>query len=301
MSDRPVVEKRKNQDVEELDDDVESFSDEESDSDSCSSDESIENEKIDQVDTEFEAYPPAPEDQEGIKALLKQLFKKEPVELGQLAEHLINEKKLCLIIKQLIDEEVNEDDEDVFSLSALIELNKLADKPFVQLINKFLIKTAKEQGNKRIAKVLEDANESKALVLNERFINLPPKLGIMSLENLFDEVQNQKLQINYFIFISKLLRAKNESSVKKENHKRSKSISESELIYLNAEDEVFADHALAKYEFKIADDDSDLSVQQNWRSGQKYMPFRRVLLLDQQGLIDSLKSYKENQNNEEAN
>lgn len=287
-----MSDKRKKEIFEDVQAEMESDSDETS---SSSEDESIEDEKIDQIETEFEAYPPLTEDKEGIKALLKQLFKKEPIELGQLTDHLINEKNLCTVVKQLVDEEVEDEDEDVFSLSALIQLNKkeLIDKPFIKLITNFLIRTAKESDNKQIVQILEDTNQTKALVLNERFINLPTKLGVMSLQNLLDEAKNQNLKIDYFIFICKLLKAKDESSsVKKKNHKRSKATDENDLIYLNGEDEVFAKNALEKYEFKIDDDQTDLTVNQNWKSGQQFIPFRKVLLLNQNALNSSLKELK---------
>ena len=229
----------------------------------------------------------------GINALLKQLFKKEPIELGLLTEHLISEKNLCTVVKQLDGDEVDEDDDDVFSLSAFIQLNKNEDKPFIKLINKFLIRTARESGNKRMVQLLEDASQNKMLVLNERFINLPAKLGVMSLQNLLDEAKSRRLEVDYFVFICKLLKAK-ESSVKKENNKRAKSSTdENDMIYLNSEDEVFADNAIEKYEFKITDDNSDLTVNQNWKSGQQFTPYRKVLLLNQTALSISLKKLKE--------
>lgn len=284
-------EKRKNDELENDQMEAEDESNSEEEEDDESSDES--NEEVEQVGVEFEAYSPSPEDREGIQALLKQLFKKEPVELGLLTEHLLNEKSLCTVVKQLIDEVVDEDD-DVFSFSSLIQLNRpdLIDKPFIKLISRFLLRTAKEtNGGKQIAKLLEDRNQHTVLVLNERFINLPPKLGVMSLQNLLDEIKN--LEINYFIFICKLLRSKGEASIRKEHNKRSKATDESGLIYLNGEDEVLAEHALEKYEFKIADDHSDLSVQQNWKSGQQFVPYRKVLLLDRNGLNSSLNKLKE--------
>lgn len=193
-------------------------------------------------------------------------------------------------------EEVDEEDEDVFSLSAFIQLNKNEDKPFIKLINKFLIRTAREKGNKRMVQLIEDAGQNKMLVLNERFINLPAKLGVMSLQNLLDEAKSQRLAIDHFVFICKLLKAKDESAVKKENNKRAKSSTdESGMIYLNGEDEVFANNAVEKYEFKIVDDNSDLTVNQNWKSGQQFIPYRKVLLLDQTALSNSLKQLKESE------
>ena len=292
MSSQPEKRKKK-----EADEDLEDQNEIESDSnEATSSDESIEDdEEMEQVETEFEAYPPLPEDKEGIKALLKQLFKKEPIELGLLADHLIKEKNLCTVVKQLIDDEVDDEDDDVFSLSALIQLNKkeLIDKPFIKLINKFLLKTAKENDCKQIFELLEDENRSKVLILNERFINLPTKLGVMSLANLLEEAKSQNLNLDHFIIISKLLKAKDDQSIKKENNKRSKSIDENGLIYLNGEDELFAINALDKYEFKIADDHTDLTVNQNWKSGQQFIPYRKVILLDENGLNNSLKKLKE--------
>lgn len=196
------------------------------------------------------------------------------------------------MVKQLDGEQVDEEDEDVFSLSAFIQLNKNEDKPFIKLINKFLVRTAREKGNKRMVQLLEDADQNKMLVLNERFINLPTKLGVMSLQNLLDEAKNQQLEIDHFVFICKLLKAKDDSSVKKENNKRART-DESGMIYLNGEDEVFANNALEKYEFKITDDNSDLTVNQNWKSGQQFVPYRKVLLLDRTALTNSLKQLKE--------
>lgn len=189
---------------------------------------------------------------------------------------------------------VDEDDEDVFSLSAFIQLNRNEDKPFIKLINKFLVRTARERGNKRMVQLFEDASQNKMLVLNERFINLPTKLGVMSLQNLLEEAKSQQLNVDHFVFICKLLKAKDDASVKKENNKRAKaSTDESGMIYLNGEDEVFANNALEKYEFQITDDNSDLTVNQNWKSGQQFVPYRKVLLLDRSALINSLKQLQE--------
>lgn len=281
--------KRKKSD-EEIDEKI----DEQMSDDSSSSFESEDDEEMDEaenLEADFEAHEPFPEDQEGIKALLKQLFKKEPIELGQLADHLIKEKFLCTVIKQLTDDEmVEDDDEDVFSLTAFLELNKagLIDKPFIKLIKGFLLRTAKERNNNEIVNLLEDKEKSTVLVLNERFINLPSKVGLMSLQNLLEEARQKELKFDNFIIISKLLKAKDDQAIKKDKNKRSKQVDEHGLIYLNGEDEIFSNNALSKYEFEIADDNSDISVNENWKDGQQYTPYRKVILLNQDALTRSL-------------
>lgn len=293
--------KRKKSSEEYEKNEVEESSDESS-SEEYEDESESENEETDEItNAEFEAFDPLPEDKEGIKALLKQLFKKEPIELGLLTDYLVENNDLCTVLKQLTEDlKVEDDDEDVFSLTTILQLNKkeLADNQSIKLIKNFLIRTARESGNKEIVNLLEDKKQKSALILNERFINLPAKVGLLSLKNLMDELKEKKLEFDNFIIICKLLKAKDEKAFKKHKHKRSKQ-DENGLIFLNGEDSILTENALSKYEFEIADDDSDLSVTQNWKDGQAFTPYRKVILLNQAALTRSLeileKDLNENQ------
>jgi len=119
------------------------------------------------------------------------------------------------------------------------------------------------------------------LIVNERFANLPPKISLPSYQQLINDLKSAKdepksdnktkltLNFDWFIMISKLLKTKPTNSKKADG---------SEVIYVNAEDEIFDELADGSFEYSVANQcDSDVF---DWKDDEKLLePYRKILLL----------------------
>ena len=272
---------------------------------------------LDEFKIDFEAYQPEEEDREGIRCLLKQLFLRENVDILELIEHLIGEKDLCLIVKQLHEEDEEdgekdneeqpkeeEEDLDVYSITALLNLNdqKVNSKPFVPKLLKVFQRQAHECGQQQaIDQVFKNKESKLAFWINERFINLPLRLGLTSLENVLMESDKKKQVFTHHVILSKLLKPKLEQKKKKGKRQKIGQASSSSgienpdsptLIYLNGEDELFAQNAEFGYEYKVGNELVDSSVNANWSTGQNFLPYRKVLILKDDKFRKVLKTLK---------
>ncbi len=137
-----------------------------------------------------------------------------------------------------------------------------------------------------------------ALVVNERFINLPPKISIPCYEQLVEELKStldnkeessSKYAFDNVIMVSKLL---------KERVKGSKAYGNT--IYVNGEDEIFSEKAYASVEYSVAGQcDPDYVVNWGNRGSKDYEdqpimePFRKVMLFSRDAWIEAVKGLKE--------
>lgn len=146
-----------------------------------------------------------------------------------------------------------------------------------------------------------------ALVINERFINLPPKISIPCYEQLVDEVKKEvaktskksakevpfKYDFENVIMVAKLMKEKIKGP-------DGKGITYGDSVYVNGEDEYFSEKAYATFEYSVAHQcDPDCVI--NWgNEGSKdyekqpiMEPFRKIMLFHRDVWFEAVKGLKD--------
>ncbi|VDL86162.1 unnamed protein product [Schistocephalus solidus] len=213
------------------------------------------------VQLELEGFSPQPEDRDGIIQLLNQLFPKNSgLHLGGIADYIISLENVGTIVKNCSEiteadthDADDEDDDIVFSLTTVLTLTKPSISKFSVLtdLKKFLLdlacKSESAASEVNAIKALLDGEASKrcALLLNERFVNLPPSISAKAVEALPAEVQNLKEEErpSDLLILTRALKPENVST----------------LVYIQPEMEIVRQAADASLETKItnASDDGD--------------------------------------------
>nr|CDS33121.1 CDK regulator involved in ribosome export [Hymenolepis microstoma] len=150
------------------------------------------------VKLELEGFSPEGEDRDGIIQMLKQLLPKTAnLRFASLADYIIGRDKIGTVVKYSDYEAEDDDDEDiVFSITSLINLFEpdITQYPIIADLCKFLesfINSSKSSNPdaSTIVKVLTGASsERPALLINERYVNLPAEVAEKSVSSLLDEI-----------------------------------------------------------------------------------------------------------------
>lgn len=136
------------------------------------------------------------------------------------------------------------------------------------------------------------SNSSCALVINERFLNLPPKISTPCYTELISEL-NEKVskeqqegdyRFDFIIMVCKIL--KNKGEVKANVGEQD------QVIYVNAEDELFSEAATTAFEYSVSSQcDSDVF---DWNDDEHlYEPYRKILLLSKDKWLETVDRLKE--------
>lgn len=245
------------------------------------------------VEVDFESHPPIKEDIEGITALLRQTLLNF-TDCSALAKHLIDKKEITQVIALDCPDEdedngdEDEPDNDIYGVSSVISLekdNKNQADGCKQLI-KYLT------GKSSDFKTVFDLESSKlGLVINERYINLPPQLALPTLKDLARHIESA--DYTHLVIISKVL-LKSRTAETKLPSKKSKSCSSSDnsepIVFVNAEEEIFSELADSQTEIDVSSI-CDENATWSFSSDIKYIPHRRILILDRKTwptLLESL-------------
>lgn len=173
----------------------------------------------------------------------------------------------------------------MYGLISLIPFNTtFTSKECIGQIKKVLLKRIPKDN--QIHKMLLDSKSACSLLINERFINLPPKISLPCYDALQADLKKQtdkdaSYKFDHVIMVVKTLREKEGE--------------EKELIYVNGEDEVFAEAADASFEYSVADQCDSDTVAHWEEDGNEvaYEPLRRVLLLSRNKWLEAIKSLKD--------
>lgn len=98
-----------------------------------------------------------------------------------------------------------------------------------------------------------------------------------------DNKNKLNLEFDWFLMVCKLLKTKPTNSVKTDN---------SEVIYVNAEEEIFDELADHSYEYSVANQcDSDVF---DWKDDEKlFEPYRKVLIVKKDNWLKAIDKLKE--------
>ena len=200
---------------------------------------------------------------------------------------------MTLTIKQSLDEEDDDDDDDedeVYGVTSAFDLHNNTE--VAKQILAYLETNSKDSKNEDIIKVINDSNNKVALIVSERYVNLPPALSVPAFENLVKELQNSRtVQFSHFVIISKILRPKSKKSKKKV---KGVIIQPVDIIYSNGEEELFDEKATHSFEFSVAHQCDENIRDGNWDDDDtEYTPLRKVMLLERETFFDVVTRLKD--------
>jgi len=247
------------------------------------------------INVAFDARPPSSVDFHGIKGLLQQLFLKDVNEdLSELADHIINQDYVGSVLKQDFgdsDEDSDEDEEDaeeerenIFAICTAINLCDNQSKSCIENVNAYLSSKCEQHYKtepSRMSKILSDPSKQIGLLINERFINIPPQITLPSFESLKADLEKavrkkRKFDFTHFILISKTYRAK---------------ALPSEIFYTNSEEQLFQESCDFHFTFSVAHQ-RDAMADGQWDEEEEMEALRTVMVFDAgalPSLIDKLK------------
>ncbi len=200
----------------------------------------------------------------------------------------------------MMDEDSDDDDEDpVFGITSIVNMTNYLKVPFIDGIENYLLDKLEESPAtyKTDEKLLFDmfhnpsqANQkSVGLLINERYINIPPAVSVPLLEGLSKEikraVEKKKMdfKFHYFVMILKFHRR----AVKDGGQP-------AEDIYSNPDEELLAKNSQFHFEYSVAKE-CDSGLDGKWKEGDEQLePFRQVIVLDVRrfdGIVEGIKQF----------
>ncbi|KAI5645636.1 hypothetical protein NE865_02303 [Phthorimaea operculella] len=231
-----------------------------------------------ELQADFEGRNPEDCDFHGIKQLLRQLFLKSNVDLGGLAQIIISQNYVGSVVKQCLDDGVEEDDDEddgsdgVFGVTTVINITKRKDEPCIQQIRTLLTTLAEENANEKttalVKKILSNDAEHVGLVINERILNIPAPISVPLFSSLQSELdkavsKNMPYTFQYLVWISKTYHIGDEASP--------------EVLFANQEERPLVDEALASFDVDVTEQ-ADLS-QWDYEGGAM-TPRRKILIFE---------------------
>jgi len=231
------------------------------------------------IQADFEGRNPEAHDFHGIKQLLQQLFLKAHVNLSQMSDMLIAQTGVGSVLKQSMSDEDEEGDDDmtdsldVFGITSVVNLGAHKTTPCIKQLFDLVKELSEEHAgptvHSEIVNILTNT-KSLGLLINERFVNIPPKISDPLFTSLMSELDRIKKKdttydFDYFIMICKMHKPKG---------------GKGETEFVNAEEEVFDKEAKVSFEFDVQNE-SDTSVAGKWKEGDVEMiPYRKVLFIN---------------------
>jgi len=237
------------------------------------------------IDVEFEGRNPESSDFHSVKQLLQQLFLKAQVNLSDMASLLVNQHNIGSVIKQVFDEDEDENDEDddvdsnqVFGITTILSMAE-KNNECVEQLHKLMLDLSKQHSENNtstfISDLLSDNNKPVALLINERYVNIPPPISVPLLQSISKELAKVKAKnpandFTYLIMICKLYKMK--------ESKKNKNTQNEQVIWSNAEEEIFDEETEHKFEFCVQNEKGS-GLAGSWDEGDSEMiPYRRVLI-----------------------
>jgi len=260
-----------------------SASDDESDHDhTVSNDDQDDGEEI---DVDFDAVCPVESDFHGIKQLLLRVFLNLAIDVSELTDLVIAQSKVGSVVKVVDDEE-----DGVYGVLSALSMEqhkeKSCMKELVDVLSSKCKKCAKEQHNKFVS-IMKEKNVG--LVMNERFINIPPHISVPLHNSLRDDVstnikENSSLDFDYLLLFTKTTldepqdSSDDEAPKAKKAKKDVKEVDDDELVFANYEEEFFHKHAEVSFSFDVTQATGS-SVGGNWDLDDQPMKSYRTIML----------------------
>ncbi|XP_077992113.1 BRCA2 and CDKN1A-interacting protein-like [Glandiceps talaboti] len=250
-----------------------------------------------EVQVEFEAHSPIDSDFDGIKRLLQQLFLKASVNLSELTDLIISQNYVGSIIKQSVtdiaDDSDEDDDDEIFGFTTVMNISEKKDKGCIQQVTSLLLekcgKCCPESEVDKFQKILSDESRCLGLLLNERFVNVPPQIALPQYQSLEKDInkavrKGMKYEFDYFVRICKTYKEADDGQGESSSQKKKKNKSTSgtknigDLQFINAEDEYLHQEAVVAFNYPVTDD-SDSVLAGRWSFDDIAMKTYRTVLI----------------------
>ncbi|XP_030841494.1 BRCA2 and CDKN1A-interacting protein-like [Strongylocentrotus purpuratus] len=255
------------------------------DEDCDSSDEEINEE----VQIEFEAFPPQDNDFHGIKRLLQHLFSKTKVNTSQLTDLILSQNHVGCVLKQsdaqLAEESDSDDndDDDVFGFTTVLNIIEKKNTECIQEIHKLIVDKCSacnsvEQVDE-LSRILGDESHNVGLLLCERFVNIPHQLAPPLHSSLQSDIRragakNPHLKFDYYLLMSRAYQQPKPPSKKK----KTPDIDSIDWIFTNAEDEIFLKESVLNLHYPSQMDQAG-AVGGKWSEDDAEMKTFRVVMV----------------------
>lgn len=219
------------------------------------------------LDVDFEFMDPNPAvDFHGIKNLLRQLFDSDNqlFDLSELADLILSQPGMGSTVK------CDGEESDPYALLTALNLNHHRTKPIILNLTRYILSRAKASGNSglcQLEKLLAaDSKAQVALVLNERFINIPPQIIPPMYNLLVEEVDlavkdQEPFDFTHYLIFSKTYaevdskldaedserpskKGKKSATTSQRGGKKNDDDAASETFYFHPEDEIWQKHAV---------------------------------------------------------
>ncbi|GIZ41611.1 hypothetical protein CKM354_000491000 [Cercospora kikuchii] len=256
------------------------------------------------LDVDFEFMDPDPEvDFHGLKNLLRQLFDADNqlFDLSELADLILSQPGMGSTVK------CDGKESDPYALLTALNLNHHKMKPVILNLTKYILSRAKASGNPGLQQLEQllapDSKAQVALVLNERFINIPHQVIPPMYNLLLEEVElavkdKEPYDFTHYLIFSKTyaeVNSKLDAEEERPSKKGKKSGSaNSETFYFHAEDEVWQKHALgfSNFEYeKEADEGASDAKRAFTEAGIK--PQGHLILIEGKNFQNAVKAVGE--------
>ncbi|KAF5827059.1 p21-C-terminal region-binding protein-domain-containing protein [Dunaliella salina] len=144
-------------------------------------------EDIEEIQVEFEFFTPEEKDFLGLKNLLAPYLNGQEFDSSALIDAIIAEGDVGSVVK-------TDSDDDPIAIMSVLSTHKYKEANFMRQIRQFLLDSCPKQAiGAKLADLCKQAFDSKGtgLVLNERFINAPPKLSPPLVMFLMDAIKER--------------------------------------------------------------------------------------------------------------
>ncbi|XP_035520177.1 protein BCCIP homolog [Morone saxatilis] len=273
----------------------------EDDGDSGEEDSEASDEEIhEEIVVDFEAHTISPNDFNGVKKLLQQVFLKAHVNTSEMTDIIIQQNHVGSVIKQAeVPEDSDDDDPDeVFGFITMLNLTERKGVQCVEEVKELIVEQCDKNSTHSVAEQLEhilgDTSKPVGLLLSERFINVPPQIALPLHKQLQEEIAEAQRtnkpsgKCHYCLMISKTCKEASKSIPARGGAPKE------EYMFVNAEEEFFYEQAIIKFHYTVQDE-ADSCLSGRWSFDDVPMkPFRTVMLIPTDrmpAIMDKLKEY----------
>lgn len=190
------------------------------------------------------------------------------------------------------DEDSCDDSETIYGVTSAVDISRTRSTGCTEDIRKSLLSKceqyAEQADQAAFKKILDDDKNQVAIIINERFINIPAQISVPLLENLYSEIQaaavkKEKFRFSFYVMIIKFSRKKGNGNI----------VDPLEDIYSNGEEEVLNEYADASFEYSV-ENETDSTLSGKWSKRDSILvPYRKVVAFDAAKLPVIINAIKE--------
>ncbi|XP_071480743.1 BRCA2 and CDKN1A-interacting protein-like [Diadema antillarum] len=251
-----------------------------------------------EVQIEFEAFPPQDNDFHGIKRLLQQLFARTKVNTSELTDLILMQNHVGCVIKQseaqLAEDSDSDDDDDdeIFGFTTVLNITAKKNVACIQEIRSLVIEKCADSNPEaqvnELTQLLDDDSQSVGLLLSERFVNIPAQLAPPLHSSLQNDVRraaakNPHFKFDYILLLSKAYQQPSMPS----SNKQSNATGDSSWLFANAEDELFFKESVVRLHYQEQEDQPG-AVAGKWSEDDTEMKMFRIVMLVPAGKMNTL-------------